>query len=264
METIKWDDVERVLLKSYEMLNSPFVGKISCEKVVVVGDTHTAVDVTQHVLKSYGEWADKIVFLGDYVDRGKSGVENLYLLLSSMIQFPDKIILLRGNHESRLTNEYYGFYDEVKEKYGEDKYELFEMVFSKLPYAAVVNDYFMVHGGIAKGLEKVEQISELPYPDPIPEDPLAFQLLWNDPRDMIDGFLDNVRGEGTYYFGRDVAEKFLRENGLRGIIRGHEVADGFREDLEGRIVTVFSSRYHDGRSGILKINKEEIEKVYLD
>ncbi len=113
------------------------------------------------------------------------------------------------------------------------------------------------------GIDKVSQIGELPRPDQNPDDPSAFQLLWNDPREMIEGFLPSVRGDGAYYFGQDVTTKFLEENSLKGIIRGHEVVDGFREDMDGRVITVFSSRYHGSSAGILVMDNDMMEQVRI-
>lgn len=49
------------------------------------------------------------LFLGDYVDRGRRGLQCMCLLFVAKLLSPDAVTLLRGNHESRLTNMQYGF-----------------------------------------------------------------------------------------------------------------------------------------------------------
>ena len=53
----------------------------------------------------------KMVFMGDYVDRGLYGVETVLLVLMLKQCFPNKIYLLRGNHETRDLTSHYGFRD---------------------------------------------------------------------------------------------------------------------------------------------------------
>ena len=59
--------------------------------------------------RQQAENAQKILFLGDYVDRGNYGPEVAAFLFCLKLKYPNDIFLLRGNHESRDMAEAFNF-----------------------------------------------------------------------------------------------------------------------------------------------------------
>lgn len=51
----------------------------------------------------------KLIFLGDYVDRGPNGLELIMYLFANKIKNPDKFFLIRGNHEIREIQKLFTF-----------------------------------------------------------------------------------------------------------------------------------------------------------
>lgn len=45
------------------------------------------------------------MFAGDYVDRGLFSVETISLLTCLKLRYPDRVQLIRGNHESRAVTQ---------------------------------------------------------------------------------------------------------------------------------------------------------------
>ncbi|CAO2836744.1 unnamed protein product [Amaranthus hypochondriacus] len=186
------------------------------------------------------------LFLGDYVDRGKQSLETICLLLAYKIRYPNKVFLLRGNHEDAKINRIYGFYDECKRRFNVRMWKIFTDCFNCLPVAALIDEKILcMHGGLSPDLNNLKQIDEIQRPTEIPDNGLLCDLLWADPS-RIEGWADSDRGVSCT-FGPDVVAEFLDKNDLDLICRGHQVVeDGYEFFAKRRLVTIFSAPNYGG------------------
>jgi len=141
--------------------------------------------------------------MGDYVDRGKDSVETFLLLLALKVRYKNRVTLLRGNHESRIITQVYGFYDECIRKYGSlNVWRSCTEVFDCLTLGALVdNKIFCVHGGLSPSIKEVNDLNSIDRLKEIPQEGVMCDILWSDP-DQIEGWSVSGRGAG-YIFGRD-------------------------------------------------------------
>ena len=112
-------------------------------KVVMIGDIHGQFFDLLAMLRKIDAHNPseemKLVFMGDYVDRGNYGPEVAAYLFCMKLKHPDRIFLLRGNHESRDMAESFNFRQQVLNLYDQAVYEEFMETFDVLPVAAQVN-----------------------------------------------------------------------------------------------------------------------------
>jgi len=249
----------QLLRDAEEIFSSePQLLRVESEQAIFLGDTHGDLDSAVEFWRVAESSGGLPILLGDYVDRGPLQVETLVFILAWKVARPDSVIVLRGNHESPLTNPYYGFTHALASRYGRESYLKVVEVFSQMPYAAIWNDSILaVHGGIARGLEDAEEILKFPKGDINPDDPLAMQVLWNDPDEYVEGFAPSERGPGIYRFGRRAFEEFMERSDLRMLVRAHEFfPEGVRSFFDGRLLSVFSCRYYGGKPSALRLSAD--------
>jgi len=221
--------------------------------VTVAGDIHGQLYDLLELFEVVGKPPyTNYLFLGDYVDRGFYSVECVSLIAAFKIRYPDRITILRGNHESRQITQVYGFYDECLKKYGNGAvWKFFTDAFNYLPLTALVaGEVFCNHGGLSPYLETIDQIRSVNRIQDVPHDGPMCDLLWSDPDDAP-GWQPSPRGAG-WNFGKDITEKFNHTNGLKCICRAHQlVSDGYNWSHGEQVVTVFSAPNYCYRCGNL-------------
>jgi hypothetical protein len=131
------------------------------------GDLHGDI----HALVAWVDWLNRngylrdftivrpdvyLVFLGDYTDRGLYGIEVLYTMLRLKVENPDRVLLVRGNHEDVSLAARYGFIAECRGKFG-DAFDLKHVMrlYDFLPLALYLGCETNViqcnHGGMEPG-----------------------------------------------------------------------------------------------------------------
>lgn len=227
-------------------------------KAIFIGDLHGDLAAVRQVLTSPDVVSggrlpadELLVFLGDYGDRGAFSAEVYYVALALKAQFPENVVLLRGNHEGPRDMPFrpYDLPRQFTERFGargEEVHRAVQELHDRLYHALLVEDrYLVVHGGVpsaATHLNELAQARELH-----PRAPHLEELLWNDPREVMRGTAPSWRGYGKY-FGADVTARLLELTGTTTLIRGHEPCEGVRVNHGGRVLTLFSCKAAYGNS----------------
>jgi predicted phosphodiesterase len=212
--------------------NEPRLIQLSPEgKVVFVGDTHGDLEASQEVMQQYLRKPYRIVFLGDYVDRGVDSEENIQYLLGLKLEHPEEIFFLAGNHEGFMVKQFQpsSFWSSIsfeeRERYG--------LLFSKFPLAATAqNGILAVHGALPD-LKSLEEMSTIELGDENWD-----RLVWGDFAEKEVAFLGDVWGRPQ--FGRPYFERMMERYQKQLLIRSHQPHAPLRM-FNKRCITIFTS-----------------------
>ncbi len=177
----------------------------------------------------------KLIFLGDYIDRGHFSYHGvLRTIMQLYLAMPEHVYVLRGNHEYYI--EYRGrIYGGVKPAeaintlIGHMPSEMFTSymnLFEAMPNCLIFDRLFFVHAGIPRDSAIESRFKDL---SSLNDSELRFQMLWSDPSqaDFIPRELQEQNAR--FPFGRIQFEQFMDKLGCTALIRGHEkISDGFR------------------------------------
>lgn len=267
-ELISEQDVKSLCSKAREILVQEGNVQVIDSPVTICGDIHGQFYDLMELFKVGGQIPDtNYLFLGDFVDRGFYSVETFLLLLALKVRYPDRMMLIRGNHESRQITQVYGFYDECLRKYGSAAvWKACTEVFDYLSLSAVIDGKaFCVHGGLSPSIQTLDQIRVIDRKQEVPHDGPMCDLLWSDPEDSSVGWGMSPRGAG-YLFGADVVKTFCDTNGVDLICRAHQlVMEGYKWHFNDTVLTVWSAPNYCYRCGnvaaILELD-EQLNKEF--
>ena len=184
------------------------------DNLVVVGDLHGDFTSLKKIMNkiNYYEYlkseSNILIFLGDYIDRGKYSLEVLLLLCSIKSMFPTNMFMLRGNHEAyhRFPFSSFDFPRELQNKFDDPGKTLYTNTiipfFDSLSSICEINGFcLLVHGGLPVIQDKeFFRNYKFRISDMKTDGELLEEILWNDPRELTDrDWQISNRGLGKYF-----------------------------------------------------------------
>ncbi len=164
-------------------------------RIYAIGDVHGYLELLKNIhrkiradLHDIAGKQYKIVFLGDYIDRGPDSAGCAQFLLDLMLE-DEHVICLKGNHEDKLekflanpqelANSFFGYggvectmsygvdmtaYKDIYKDAGKIRAELDKKIssdhkqfYSELPKSVTFGDYLFAHAGVRPGVPLDEQ-----------------------------------------------------------------------------------------------------------
>ena len=192
-------------------------------KIFAIGDIHGCYEELMLLIKKLplDPKSDKVIFLGDYIDRGPDSQQVVAQMIKWKKEYPHWVFL-SGNHEDIfrdwMTNnaEKYGLnnwfgnggrttYESYSGHYGREVDGKFEFpkqpifppehlnfLFRELEFIHEEEDYVFVHGGLVPG-ESIEGLKEMINPMVVGHETIINAILW-----AREGFIDSKWDWGKF------------------------------------------------------------------
>ena len=245
------------------------------ENLVIVGDIHGDLGSLYKILNGINfetflaNKNNKIIFLGDYIDRGSNSVTVLYTICKLKQTFPQSIVLMRGNHEAveQFPFPSHDLPQRIDEYFGNNEsdkiHSLVSSFFKLLTVMTIIeNQLLIVHGGLPTHAN--ESIDEACFPSSRDNTSLLLEeILWSDPRTLENKEWETSRRPFGKHFGKPITQKWLKLTQTKALVRGHEPCNGYRVDHDGLILTLFSCKesYPKFGAGYLYIKNNELSSI---
>jgi hypothetical protein len=231
-------------------------------KIIVFGDLHGDYAGLQSGLNMLDPAKDGIIFLGDYADRGPSGVEVIDTVDSLMRNHPRNIFALKGNHEDYTKSGSPLFWprallDEAREKRGYWQtyfHDTFKPFVHSLYLAVIVSDEALfVHEGVSSRIKSLKDLEH-------PTIEVERDILWSDPFEGYGEFPNWGCGGAGVEFGADVSETVCKSLGIKRIVRSHQSAKALTGPFYShneKVITISSTSVYGGDPFFLRIDPSD-------
>jgi protein phosphatase len=244
------------------------------ENLAVISDLHGDSRSLYRVLSEIGyerflsNPMNKLVFLGDYVDRGSDSAGVMYGVCYLKSRYPDSVVLMRGNHEAPAEFPFpsHDLPYRIQDRFGgrgREVYNKLLSLFRLLTLATIIEHrLLLVHGGLPT--EEAEPESIASAQENHVRSRVLEELLWNDPREIGSepGWEKSRRGIGRH-FGSSVSRRWLDLSNTKAVVRGHEPCQGFRLDHGDTVMTLFSctEAYPKFKAAYLLLDSGQLAQV---
>lgn len=278
-ENININNIKNGLSDSKRAYDIYLFNQSHCE-YYLIGDIHSDTISLDRILESTDFFKKvlcredfRLIFLGDYVDRGKAHLKTLHYILTLKYIFPEHIFLQRGNHDGGSFNN-----GEVKmwvRKPEVDSFDdwfllyLYELAtvnpslnmeviknclkfFQSLSALSIIGlenkNLLLSHGGIPRPkwdgkayyhyLKSLSNLTDDRIKDHLGKT-IKDNMMWSDPTIDESNLYED---RGRFKFTEDHFEEFRRLLGFDILIRGHQVEEmGYRSMFHHSLITIFSS-----------------------